>query len=441
VTQIFGSLSKEERRMAIGREGRGRVLVFSLIGVVGVGLWCGRERWVTRQYQKAMEAIKGEIDDGHHALAARDLRSLLAWTSDRARPLYLLGFCEKSLGHPDAAAEAWAQVSPSSRFAIAALVDRMELEVERGRLADAERLIRQGLAEPRIAAHELALEFAPVYAKEGRVEDAQELIEAAWTALDEAGQAATEPAILLVQLHTELPLETDPVEAIRSLLDRSGRLAPDDDRVWLGKANLAIRVGSHDEAARWLDLCLGRRPDDASVWRARLNWSMASNRVEEALEALRHLPADGESPARTQRRAAWLAARRGDSEAEERALESVIVEDPADFAAHDRLIELAIRDGQPARADELRGKKSEVQRLEARYLTLYRRNQPTREAEEMAHLAEQLGRRFEARGFLTLATAMDPDREDLRADLARIGRGISSSRLQGAEQLAGTRSR
>jgi enediyne biosynthesis protein E4 len=422
---MFRSLSKEERRMAIGRRGSGRVLIISLIAVVGLGLWGGREWWLARRYRRTMEAIKEEIDAGHHALAARDLRALLDWTSDRARTLYLLGSCEQSLGHPNEAAAAWSQVSPSSRFAIAALLGRMEVEVERGRLADAERLIRQGLADPRIAAYELVLEFAPVYGKEGRVDEAQELIEAAWTALDEAGQGASEPAILLVRLHIELPSATGPVEAIRSLLDRSGRLAPEDDRVWLGKAKLAIRTGSYDEAGRLIDACLRLRPDDVSVWRARLDWAIASSRLEEALDAMRHVPADGEPPARARRRAAWLAARRGDREAERGALESVIIDDPADFAAYDRLIELAIEDKQPAVADDLRRKKSEIQRLEARYQELYRRNQPTRDAEEMAHLAKQLGRWFEARAFLTVATAMDPDREDLRTDLARIGPRLS----------------
>ena len=42
-----------------------------------------------------------------------------------------------------------------------------------------------------------------------------------------------------------------------------------------------------------------------------------------------------------------------------------------------------------------------------------------RDAEEMAHLAEQLGRGFEARVFLTLAISDEPEREDLRRELAR----------------------
>jgi hypothetical protein len=40
----------------------------------------------------------------------------------------------------------------------------------------------------------------------------------------------------------------------------------------------------------------------------------------------------------------------------------------------------------------------------------------------MAHLAEQLGRWFEALVFLTLAVSEDSDREDLRHELKRLSR-------------------
>jgi hypothetical protein len=38
----------------------------------------------------------------------------------------------------------------------------------------------------------------------------------------------------------------------------------------------------------------------------------------------------------------------------------------------------------------------------------------------MARLAERLGRGFEARAFLTVATAVDPRRVELRRELARL---------------------
>ncbi len=42
----------------------------------------------------------------------------------------------------------------------------------------------------------------------------------------------------------------------------------------------------------------------------------------------------------------------------------------------------------------------------------------------MANLAERLGRRFEARVLLTLAIAAAPDRDDLRRELARLGKSL-----------------
>ena len=83
---------------------------------------------------------------------------------------------------------------------------------------------------------------------------------------------------------------------------------------------------------------------------------------------------------------------------------------------------LAEKDGQPAQAAELRRKKAEIDRLQARYQKLYERKQPIRDAVEMAELAERLGRRFEARGFLTLAISDDPSRQDLRNVLERLSR-------------------
>ena len=92
-----------------------------------------------------------------------------------------------------------------------------------------------------------------------------------------------------------------------------------DDRVWLGRANLAMRTGDFDEAGQWLDACLKRRPEDRAVWRSRLRWAMATDRVDVVQDALARLPAAESSAAEPDRLAAWLATRRGDGEAERRA--------------------------------------------------------------------------------------------------------------------------
>ena len=96
------------------------------------------------------------------------------------------------------------------------------------------------------------------------------LIEARWEHLNEKAEGALEPAIQLLWQHIELTSKATPVETLRASIDQAGRLAPEDDRVWLGRANLAIRTGAYDEAGRWLDACQRRRPEDVPVWRARL---------------------------------------------------------------------------------------------------------------------------------------------------------------------------
>jgi enediyne biosynthesis protein E4 len=81
---------------------------------------------------------------------------------------------------------------------------------------------------------------------------------------------------------------------------------------------------------------------------------------------------------------------------------------------------LAVQEGQAARAAELHSRKIEIDRLKARFEKLYQRNQPTRDSAEMARLAQRLGRGFQAKAFLTMATLVHPDRDDLRSDLARL---------------------
>jgi enediyne biosynthesis protein E4 len=147
---------------------------------------------------------------------------------------------------------------------------------------------------------------------------------------------------------------------------------------------------------------------------------MATNRVEEVRGALEHLPASASSQAQVHRIAAWLGSRQGDFAVERAELERLIDVDPADLPALTRLVELAKKDGQAARAAEFLKKKAEVIRLEARYAQLHERKQPVRHAVEMARLAEKLGRTFEARAFLTLAVGENPDRADLQQDLERL---------------------
>lgn len=408
-------------------------LVFSPVAaLLGFG-WRSGE---VRRYREALAEAKADFRAGRHTTAARKLTNLLAWKPDCDEAIYLLGSCEKARGRTPAAQEAWLRVPVGSEFAAQAILGRIELEVERGRFAEAERIVDQALLDPRLHGSDLPILLGPVYCRQGRLAEAKQLVEMRWNHLRDQGEGASEKAINLVRLYVELDRRPYPIELIGATLDEAGRLAPDDDRVWLGKACLAIRTDSYDEAARWLDACSKRRPNDVAVWRARLDWALATNHTAIVQAALKRLPADGTAPAQAPRLAAWLAARRGDRAAELRALEKVIAIDPADVAARDRLIELAVQEDQPARASELRRRAAKIDELKALHNKLFDRNQPLRDAAQLAGIAEQLGRDFEARVYLTLAIAVSPDRDDLRRDSKRLEERARATNAAG-RSLAG----
>jgi tetratricopeptide (TPR) repeat protein len=258
--------------------------------------------------------------------------------------------------------------------------------------------------------------------QEGRVAEAERLIEERWRALEQRDEERSDQAVNLVRLHMELRWKLATVESLRAELDRVGRLAPNDDRIWLGRANLAIREGSYDQAARWLDDCIRLHPDDPAVQQARMEWAMRTGRLAEAREALKHLPAGAVSPAEVHRVAAWMASMCGDVERRRQELTALVAEMPIDFEALDQL-EAMERQHPPGTAPAApRGSRAEIERDLVRYRALHRRHQPARDAQEMARLAERLGQRFEAIVWLDAAIAEEPGRDDLRADRRRLAK-------------------
>ncbi len=413
---MIGMVVKSIAFIVRSRKRWGSVLVLAVVGV-GV-LWTGWRWWDVRRDRTTMTTIQAEMGAGRYGRAVRELTAVLAWNPGADEAAYFLGVCEKARGRPQAASEAWTRISPDSPFCGRAILGRTGLLIETGHLAEAEQVVEQVAAGSRTHGPALRILLIAVYCQQGRIDEAERLIESRWEQLDATDEADSEQAINLARLHMELRWNIAPVEAIRTYLEQAARLAPDDDRIWLGRANLAIRVGSYDEAQRWLDDCLRNRPDDVPVWRARLNWALATHRVTEAMAAMKHLPAEESSPAQIHRLAAWLAARRGDIAWEHDELEALVAADPEDFQAREQLAKQAA----PGRAAARQHQKAEIEQLQARYRELYTRNQPSRDGEEMAQLAERLGRRFEARVFLTAAVADQPDRTDLRDHLARLDR-------------------
>jgi enediyne biosynthesis protein E4 len=406
-----------ERRSAMATSKRLRTLLVVALAVAAGMSWGGWRLWEVERYQKAVAEIEAQIATGLHGLAARNLDSLLAWKPGLVEAIYLRGVCERARGRTAEASEAWERVPPDSPLWGQAIAGRTELQIERGRLADAEQLVilAQKYAPDRGSIVSMLL--VPIYCQQGRYEEAGRLIETQWDRLNQAGEGASEQGIKLVRLHMDLLRKTTLVEEARVYLEQAAKVAPDDDRVWLGKADLAIRGGSFDEAARLLDACLRRRPKDAAVWRARLRYALATNQLATVRQALPHLPADQATPAEIHKLAVWIAKEQGDVESERRALERLMAADPSQLSALDRLVELAVKNGQPEREADLRQRKLEIEPLQTRMQQLYVRNQPMRDAAEMSRLAKQLGQQFEARAFLTIAIAVDPNRGDVDGEL------------------------
>ncbi len=109
---------------------------------------------------------------------------------------------------------------------------------------------------------------------EGRLDEIRRLRQEAWnTSSDKAGDLRS---LWLIDSSVLT------MEQVRASVEQAAAKAPDDDRVWLARAHLALLSGQFAEAARWLDSCRKRRPEDPVVWRAWLRWARAADSIDEA---------------------------------------------------------------------------------------------------------------------------------------------------------------
>jgi enediyne biosynthesis protein E4 len=391
--------------------------------LVGAGLIIGGWiLWTQLRYKQAILEVEDHIAKGRYSAACRNLEALLVETADaNGRIHYLLGSCELTRGRIEAAERAWASVVPGTEFSERAIRGRMLLLQNEGKIAEAERLVSEAANDWRNDRTSLMVGLAPIMIDLGRHDEAAELMERRWEDLNALGRGALDPAIKLLLDHVEVTTGMAAIDVARTLLDGSAQLAPDDDRVWLGRANLAIRAGDMKDAERWLNECETKRPDDRAVWRTRLKWAMATERIDAVERILTHVPDVASLSAEQHRINAWLAGHHGDFAKQCSELELLIAADPGDLSAFDRLIDLHKQAGQPALAAEVFQNRNAVRELLDRYMMLHGRKQPLRDAEELARIAEQLGRGFEARAFLTIAVFQEPGRKDLREKLRRIG--------------------
>ena len=199
------------------------------------------------------------------------------------------------------------------------------------------------------------------------------------------------------------------VDAFRIVLDRAGKQAPDDDRVWLGWANLAIRTGQFDEAPA-VARCLPPAPAGGPgglAGGARLGAGHGSGRAGP--------PGPDASAGRTvypgrnggALRLVGGAAGRHDT-GERQALERLVQVEPGHCPAWERLAVLATQAGRNEDAVQLRRRKTGMDQVKDRSRSSTIGISLPTDVPELARLAEALGHRFEAVGFLTWIVQRDP---------------------------------
>ena len=389
-------------------------LVGGLVAVAVVAVAClVAGAIMARRDRDDLERAEFDMGRGRFSAAHARLARLASRWPGWAQVEYELGVCEQTLGRADGALAAWARIPRESPYSARAAVPTARLMiVERGAFAAAEEILKVAVR----GAKPSAVEARPILARlllwEGRRGEMSRLLRDGWN-------RAPDRAVALRELWQ---LETDPIpaEAIRAAVGRAERSAPDDDRAWLARANLATQAGQFDEASRWLDACLRKRPDDPAVGRARLDRAVAADDVDDAWRAARHLPSESVSASETLALRAWFASRRGHLDAERCGWEALVEREPGDARALERLAVLALDAGRPDRAAKYRNDKAAIDGAKRRYQDILGAPASPAPYEELARLAETLGRRFDARGWWTLLVVREPGNREFRAALDRL---------------------
>ncbi len=261
-------------------------LMIAMVGVAILAIWGTLRAMEDRRCRSLLEEARREIDGERYGTARARLTEILkrrpGW--DEAR--YHLGVCELARQRVQAAWDAFEGVSADSPWAGWSDVRRSRIAMDRGRYAECEDLLVRAAARAGPHVAEARWGLVLLLRMEGRFDEARRCLQAGFDQM-------SSPVTTLQRLY-KLDFDSFPIEGIRWGLDRAVKQAPDDDRVWLARAHLAIRTGDFAEAEGWLGRCLARRPEDPAVWRMKLEWALAANRPDEVRRTLPHLPADEE---------------------------------------------------------------------------------------------------------------------------------------------------
>ena len=397
--------------------------ITAIILVVGWALFGRLAAWNKRgELRLAQQEIAaGQLQAAHRRLVALAARpGALGGAAD-----YWLGICEALGGRHDAALLAFARLPESYAFDPGGAYHEARANLTHGRLRAAEVRLEQVLASGGPGLDQIRGLLGHIYQMQVRFGDARALVR--------AGLVDGKDPIRGLKELSNLELDWLPYDGLQAALEKAGQLAPEDDRVWLGKGRLAIKSGRWDDAREWLRRCREVRAD-RPVWRAWLELARASGRPDDAILAARQLGPMQLDAAERLALEAWLHGRRGDTRAESVALEKWIQFDPTATEALERLAELAQRAGETARFADLRRRKAEVERALAGYRLLLWREAPLRGAPErydLAVAAEAAGHRHEARALYVWM--LEADRGDRRAReaMARLDQADAARQFAG----------
>ncbi len=367
-------------------------MVMGVVAVLGWGVWLGVRAWTLRVELRRAEA---EVSAGRF-VAARERLIALEQSRPGARggaADYWLGICEAALDRDSEALTAFGRLPKNHVFASAGAFLEARANVNQGRIRAAECRLVPILANGYPDPHLLVPLLVRVYQIQGRFADVRRVYRR-WLA------SAEKPLEILRKLDN-LDLGRHAFDGLRAALDRDARLAPEDDRVWLGLARMAIAAGRWDEADRWTARCL-QSHEDGPAWHARLDWAIAADRPDEAARALARLGPDEIEPTDRLAAIAWLAGRGGEPRAERAAIEAWLAVEPTATRALIRLAEILQRDGEPEAAVRFRVRKAEVDRAIDRYRAILWSDDPIGDPPaclNLARSAEAAGYRSEARAL------------------------------------------
>jgi len=385
-----------------------------LLGLALAGTVWGAAKGVAAwRFDKGLARAKANAASGRLDDVRRWLATLPPSRHENPEVADLRGVCEHEAGHYQAALNAWSLVPPDSPRAVpVALARARTLITDLGRYDEAETVLRDALRVRGPFALEVRHTLSQLYFLESRTYEMRRVIRDGW-------REWTNPPVELRDLWL-LDGGVREIDAVRSPVSQAARLAPDDDRVWLAQAGVALLEGRLDEAARKLASCLKRRPDDPAVWRAKLRLGRLSLDSPGVETALTHLSGDRLTDADRLDALAWLASRRKDDAEERRLLERRVALGPVDLVPYERLIILASRAGETEQVEALRRRKAELTEVRERYRLLLADAPPAGGFSELATLAETLKRPFEAYGWWNLSARLHPGDPSALSGMSRL---------------------